>query len=174
MKLCECGCGQPTRLAKQDDKRDGIVKGQPMRFINHHHTRGSRNHKWNGGRHKHTEGYIVLNLPDHPRADSRGRVLEHIVIAEQVLGRHLPDGAEVHHVNGRRSENRNNNLVICENRAYHRLLHQRQRAIAAGAPAHWLKCWQCKTYDEPENLLIYHTPIHRRCKNVYDSILAIK
>lgn len=39
MKLCECGCGEPTPLSKYNDRRDGVVKGQPMRFINHHHPR---------------------------------------------------------------------------------------------------------------------------------------
>jgi hypothetical protein len=36
-KLCECGCGRPTPIAKQTDSRHGHVKGQPMRF----HSRGA-------------------------------------------------------------------------------------------------------------------------------------
>ncbi len=39
-KLCECGCGQATKLAKITDRRCGQVKGQPVRFVNGHNLRG--------------------------------------------------------------------------------------------------------------------------------------
>jgi hypothetical protein len=40
VKLCECGCGQPTRIAKENDPRYGRVKGQPQRFLKGHARRG--------------------------------------------------------------------------------------------------------------------------------------
>lgn len=40
LKLCECGCGQPTRIAKYSDPRHGHVKGQPVRFLKGHSHRG--------------------------------------------------------------------------------------------------------------------------------------
>lgn len=39
VKLCECGCGQPTPIARQTDRRLGYVNGQPMRFVSGHHLR---------------------------------------------------------------------------------------------------------------------------------------
>jgi hypothetical protein len=36
IKLCECGCGRPTNIAKQDDKRKGHVAGMPNRFLSGH------------------------------------------------------------------------------------------------------------------------------------------
>jgi hypothetical protein len=36
VKLCECGCGEQTPLAKCNDPRRGQVKGQPVRFIRGH------------------------------------------------------------------------------------------------------------------------------------------
>lgn len=35
-QLCECGCGQPAPPAKCTDRRAGLIKGQPVRFIPGH------------------------------------------------------------------------------------------------------------------------------------------
>ena len=75
---------------------------------------------------------------------------EHVLIAEKVLGRSLPKGAVVHHIDGNNLNNSHNNLRICPNQQYHLLMHKRQRALDAGCPAHWRKCPFCKEYDDPE------------------------
>lgn len=48
MKLCECGCGQPTSIAKNTNKEYGHVRGQPVRFIRGHAMRGKP--AWNKGK----------------------------------------------------------------------------------------------------------------------------
>jgi len=40
-RLCECGCGEPTPLARSTDKRWGLVKGAPIRFVPGHAGRRS-------------------------------------------------------------------------------------------------------------------------------------
>jgi hypothetical protein len=35
--LCECGCGEPTSIARQSHTKQKYVKGQPMRFARGHH-----------------------------------------------------------------------------------------------------------------------------------------
>ncbi len=40
------------------------------------------------------------------------KVGEHVLICERILGRKLPPGAEVHHVNGQPADNTLTNLVI--------------------------------------------------------------
>ncbi len=79
---------------------------------------------------------------------------EAIAIAETTLGKPLPIGAEVHHVDENPLNNKPQNLVICEDRTYHWLLHQRARALKACGHADWLKCRICKKYDDPTNLKI--------------------
>ncbi len=59
--------------------------------------------------------------------------LQHVLIAEKALGRELPEGVVVHHHDKNRSNNSNQNLVICEDRAYHSLIHARMRSFEHGA-----------------------------------------
>lgn len=37
--LCECGCGEPTRIATKTSSKYGIRKGEPRRFLYGHHLR---------------------------------------------------------------------------------------------------------------------------------------
>ena len=81
------------------------------------------------------------------------QVREHVAVAETALGKKLPHGALVHHADCNRANNRNDNLVICPSDAYHLLLHQRMRALAACGNANWIKCWICKSYSPPEQIV---------------------
>ena len=125
MKLCECGCGEPAPIADKTTRAKGYVAGEPRRFIAGHY-RPARA----------TKTYPMKSAPAHPRAKRHGRrrgcVAEHVLEAECALGRHLSDGAEVHHVDGDRTNNAHRNLVICQDRAYHKLLHSRARVVQAG------------------------------------------
>ena len=136
MGKCECGCGREARIADRTHSKYGHVKGQPLRFINGHHARGRfgpLNHNWKSGMYL-SNGYVMVLTPGHSRGTARRYVLAHILIAEKALGRPLPKGAVVHHANEKKDDNRNQNLVICENQTYHKLLHTRmkERAEANG------------------------------------------
>lgn len=134
--------------------------------------RGKDHPQWSGGRTVIGTGYVGILMPEHPRANCAGDyVLEHILVAEAALGHPIPDGAEVHHVNGDKADNRGANLVICEDRAYHMLIHARMRAYEACGDANWLRCRFCKVYDDPGNMWVslqaWHRAHHNECSRQY-------
>lgn len=96
--------------------------------------------------------YSRVYLPEYKETRSKGMKLEHVIIAEHVLGKPLPKGAVVHHADGDKANNKRSNLVICPSGEYHQLLHMRIRAKAERGNPNYRKCCVCKKYDEPKNL----------------------
>ena len=93
---------------------------------------------------------------------------EHVLLAEKALGRRLKNREQIHHINNDRLDNRPDNLVICGNDAYHKLLHQRQRALDNCGYADWRKCPYCKQYDAPKNMYHHQNHYeHRKCAREY-------
>jgi hypothetical protein len=82
-----------------------------------------------------------------------GGVIEHTAIAERAFGGPLPPGAQIHHWNGVRTDNRPENLVICPSAEYHIMLHYREKALRASGNANYCKCEICKVYDDPAHLV---------------------
>jgi hypothetical protein len=127
---------------------------------------GINHPRWKGGKKEvssRNKRYVAILNPSHPR--NRGRyVFQHILIAEKVIGKLLPVGVVIHHVDGNGLNNENKNLVICENEEYHRLLHKKARAFYSCGDSNMLKCRICKEYDSKDNLMFYGKNIvHKVC-----------
>ncbi len=122
--LVKFGC--PMRTQKEGIARCLVMGRWPDRS-------GQKASRWNGGRSAHSEGYQLVNHPGHIRADARGYVFEHVLVAEEMLGRPLRDDEIAHHKNRIRSDNRPENIEVmdvCEHRRMHGL---------EGAAARWKK-----------------------------------
>lgn len=96
--LCQCGCGQPTKLAPQTINKIGQVKGQPLRFAQGH------------GKRKYNDGYTVdretgcwnwngaiSNKGYGMRSEKSKWTYAHRSIYEQHKGS-IPDGLELDHL----------------------------------------------------------------------------
>ena len=64
---------------------------------------------------------VIRRMSRDPNTFSLWRP-EHVLIAEKTLGRKLKKGEVVHHINMDSLDNRNSNLLICNNK-YHMWLH---------------------------------------------------
>jgi hypothetical protein len=54
----------------------------------------------------------MIWAPEHPRTGNGSYVFEHVLVMEEMLGRHLLPGENVHHRNGVRDDNRPENLEL--------------------------------------------------------------
>lgn len=92
---------------------------------------GSNNPNWKGGRRKNSAGYILIYSPNHPRANKNkpngNFIYEHIIVAENKIGRFLNKGECVHHINGIKTDNRKENLQLFSSTNEHTTFHLIER-----------------------------------------------
>lgn len=123
------------RERKKVEKYGSAAAGRDMRGRHGKHVTGTAHPRWNGKRLITGHGYVLVRVaPDHPRAFGPPRLrrfkyaYEHDIVMEQIIGRSLRRGEVVHHLNGRRDDNRPLNLVVEMKRN-----HSRRHAQAPGA-----------------------------------------
>ncbi len=122
---------------------------------------------WKGGRYIDQDGYVCIRVEGYRK---NGYAYEHLIVAEEVYGNRLPQKVVIHHIDENRSNNKNNNLVICENLTYHLFLHRRMKAISACGHADWRKCVFCGVYSDESDLTITKTNrvYHKKCNANYE------
>ena len=154
----ECYADKCERLAKQA----GLCGMHYLRKWRHGDT-NKRLCSANGEGGVSSQGYFEITVNGR-------RVLEHIHIAEKAIGKRLPKGSHVHHINGVKTDNRGCNLVICQDAGYHFLLHKRQEALDACGNPDLIKCRICGQYDKADNLYISpgrgYSGHHRKCRQL--------
>lgn len=108
-------------------------------------------------------GYIVVNIPNHPRAfDATGDnnpntfcVYEHILVAEQIMGRPLREGEIVHHLDKIRSNNSPDNLLVLLDPMHMKLHKWLDKHEITPTPIQQeridIGCVRCKVCEKPIN-----------------------
>ena len=95
-------------------KRLGIPRQPHNRFPTN-----SDNPSWKGGRYVDRDGYVCIHFPSHPNARGKGYVREHRLVMERSIGRYLTAKEVVHHRNGKKDDNRIENLRLFGQNADH-------------------------------------------------------
>jgi len=84
---------------------------------------------YKGGIHDNGKGYTVILMPEYPRANKEGYILEHKLVWERVHNRPLPDGYHIHHINGIKNDNRPTNLLALPKKTHDRLIPELKKRI---------------------------------------------
>ena len=104
--VCQCACGNIKSVGRPNltggsSKSCGCYKQE---------LRGEKSHQWKPPSERHnkrTGPYVRLRNAEYPN-----RTYEHIAVMSRHLGRPLRKGENVHHKNGKRGDNRIENLEL--------------------------------------------------------------
>jgi len=79
----------------------------------------------------HSNGYVYVKMPDHPRKNKANYVKRATLVLESLLGRYLVADEIAHHVDGNKMNDNQDNLVLMT-----KSRHQRHHAMGN---QHWKK-----------------------------------
>jgi hypothetical protein len=129
---------------------------------------GKNNPNWRGGRRLSSHGYVLIRVAkDHHQNIGNQYAYEHRMVAEVKLGRRLLKGEKIHHIDGCKTNNSEDNLLIVNGNAGHFVHHRKhhgRRRPAESNPRLFCKCG-CGTrfmkfdkYGRPREYVSGHNP----------------
>ena len=97
----------------------GFRKSSEIEFLNRSAAKkGEKGANWKGGVKTTHSGYRQRLCQGHPRADTGGYVMEHVLVWEEATGIPVPKNCCIHHLNGNKADNRIENLCMMEHTAH--------------------------------------------------------
>lgn len=137
--FCECGCGEKTRLAPENDSSKKWVKGQPLRFLLGHQGVFSSGPPPSKGPWFH-QGTNRWFITARRVGGGRAKLIPWSkVVYENAFrnGEELPAKAIVHHLNGDSTDDSLGNLMLAEDDADHKSrYHSRAVLLKRGEEEH--------------------------------------
>ncbi len=137
-KCCSVACFNKrlkTQLWADSDYRKKLSdahKGHPGYWTGKQRLdmRGNNSPSWKGG-HKYIDeqGYVRVGLSKHENNGKKGYIKEHRLVMENHLGRKLKSNEVVHHINGKRDDNKIENLELF-NQGKHISLHHKGKKVS--------------------------------------------
>lgn len=122
------------------------------------------------------DGYVYIYFPDHPNATKDGYIMEHVLVMEALIGRHLGKDEVVHHKNKQRDDNRKENLVLMTFKE-HSKLHIVERRANSELKHHTVKVRNIDTKEEfcsvkeaAQKYDVASTNISRACRSSYRKV----
>lgn len=149
VKYCSDSCRKKSVSLQQKSKMKEVTKylhskqaqfKSRMKQIGKHHSPetqfkkgnvGSKSGNWKGGRIIHN-GYVLIYSPNHPNCNKSKYVPEHKLNMEKKIGRFLLPREVVHHINGKKDDNRIENLMYFSCESEHQKFHRSYSLINSG------------------------------------------
>jgi len=120
--ICEC-CGKEFGRPRRNNR------GEKIRYCSRDcANKSSREPLIKQKTRRGKAGYISIRKPEHPN-NYNGRVREHILVMENMIGRYLKKGEIVHHINYLEDDNRKENLFLCNTYKDHDNIHKLSRFL---------------------------------------------
>lgn len=137
-----------------------------LKIANKRDRRREKNPFWRGGKTKAKIGYILLN-------ENKKKILEHRRIMELHIGRPLLSSEIIHHINGKKDDNRIENLELLSSQSEHIIKHDFMALVQSGrqkwlAEKHEKECGKCR------KLFIMKSGFAKycnQCRNTYGYLL---
>jgi hypothetical protein len=89
--------------------------------------KGENASNWKGGRKITPRGYVEIYKPEHPNSMVSGYIAEHRLVMANFINRFLEKEEVVHHINGDKTDNRIENLILFANDIEHKKYHREIR-----------------------------------------------
>lgn len=122
-RTCECGCGTTVlrRFVSGHNRRGRVTSGEHRAKIGAAQKIAwatKRKRKPLGSTRLDANGYRLVKVREHGGRWDK----QHILVVESAIGRRLRPGEEVHHINGRKTDNRLENLQLCASSSEHQTI----------------------------------------------------